>query len=334
MVKGFRAVLAAVIAIVACTYASAQVVEYSPTQGPPKHESSPVQTVMSLSYENFKNIKMLNAAIMNYGGGESELERLVDQYAEASAFFFQNKEDLAADKFLENEREILKVSQKLARKYKEDTEQLLNMGIKMNIRDSLKKGLKGDKSNAVAEKLLNNAQFGVQKANDYYDRYINATKASPRNLITSIYYYRRSKENLISMVEALDLDPETKKQILSQRKKDIEDNKNKIYLAKEKHNGFFASSENCKTEIALRKRRYFFFFRVLRACRRTFLSGWESSTMIFSRVSLSISYSLMALSAAQRTCTEGPGFHKNGGDQPVEALIAETHVIQGCDPNA
>jgi hypothetical protein len=236
MVKGFRAVLAAVIAIVACTYASAQVVEYSPTQGPPKHESRPVQTVLRLSYENFKNIKMLNAAIMNYGGGESELERLVDQYAEASAFFFQNKEDLAADKFLENEREILKVSQRLAKKYKEDTEQLLNMGIKMNIRDSLKKGLKGDKPNAVAEKLLNNAQFGVQKANDYYDRYINATKASPRNLITSIYYYRRSKENLISMVEALDLDPETKKQMLSQRKKDIEDNKNRIYMAKEKQN--------------------------------------------------------------------------------------------------
>ena len=236
MVKGFRSALTLIVVAAAFQYSPAQTVDYSPVYGPPKHESRPLQTVMRLSYENFKHIKMLQAAIMNYGGGESEVERLIDQYAEASAFYFQNKMDEAADKFLENEREILKVSQRLSKQYKDDSEKLLNMGLKMNIRDSLKKGLKGEKQNAVADKYLSNAKFGVQKANDYYDRFINATKASPRQLITAIYYYRRSKENILGMVDILDIDPETKQQILEKHKKDIDDNKNRVYRSMEKEN--------------------------------------------------------------------------------------------------
>ncbi len=209
---------------------------YDPLYGPPSRKSQPVQTVKRLSYQNFKYIKLLQAAVMNYGGGEAELTRLVDQYAEASALYFQNKVEAAADKFMENEKEILKVAQKLAKKYRDDSDRLLNMGLKMNIKQSLKRGLKGEKRNAVADKFLSNAKFGVQKANDYYDRYIKATTASPRGLVMAIYYYRRSKENIFQMIKALEMDNDRKKDLLEKHKKDIEDNKNRIYTSMQKEN--------------------------------------------------------------------------------------------------
>ncbi|PKL41164.1 MAG: hypothetical protein CVV44_00570 [Spirochaetae bacterium HGW-Spirochaetae-1] len=236
MAKGFRFISILFSIVMAASAVSGQAVSYDPVYGPPQRKAEPINIVMRLSYENFKYIKLLQASVMNYGGGEAEIERLVDQYAEASALYFQNKVEEAADKFMENEKEILKMSQKLARQYREDSEKLLNMGIKMNIRDSLKKGLKGEKRDAVADKYLSNAKFGVQKANDYFDRYINAPSASPRGLVTAIYYYRRSKENILGMVEVLDVDPEKKNQILTQHKKDIEDNKNKVYKSMEKEN--------------------------------------------------------------------------------------------------
>jgi len=236
MAKGFRIITAFLFIFMLIGSVSAQGVDYDPTYGPPKRKSRPLSTVKRLSYENFKYIKLLQSAVMNYGGGESEVEKLVDQYAEASALYFQNKTGEAADKFMENEREILKVTQRLAKRYKEDTEKLLNQGLKMNIKDSLKRGLKGKKKDMVAEKSLNNAKFGVQKANDYYDRYINATSASPRGLVSAIYYFRRSKENIFIMIDVMDIDPEEKTKILKRHKRDIEDNKNKVYRSMEKEN--------------------------------------------------------------------------------------------------
>jgi hypothetical protein len=236
MANGVRFIIILALSLTATPLFSQYVSDYNPAYGPPKQKSSPMHTVKRLSYENFKYIKMLQASIMNFGGGEAEVERLVDQYAEASALYFQNKIVEAADKFMENEQEILKVAQRIAKRYREDSEKLLNTGLKMNIKDSMKRGLEGKKRDAVSDKLLSNAKFGVQKANDYFDRYINATSASPRGLVNAIYYYRRAKENLFTMISVMELDPETKDRMLSTHKRDIEDNKNKVFQAMEKEN--------------------------------------------------------------------------------------------------
>ncbi|HOW82215.1 MAG TPA: hypothetical protein PK573_06625 [Spirochaetota bacterium] len=196
----------------------------------------PLPLIKRLSYENFKNIKLLQTAIMNYGGGESEIERLIDQYADASALYFQNQIDAAASKFAENEREILKVAQNVTKKYREDSEALLVQAIKLNIKVSLKRQLKGEKRNEVADKLLANAQFGVQKASDFHDRYKDAVTAPPTELVSSIYYFRRAKENLFLMYESIDMDAQEKKNFLEQHKKDIDDNNNKIHQSRQKEN--------------------------------------------------------------------------------------------------
>ena len=106
----------------------------------------------------------------------------------------------------------------------------------MNIKTSLRRSLNGEKRNEVADKLLSNAQFGVQKANDFYDRYKAAHTAPPSELVSSVYYYRRAKENLFLMYEVTDLDPREKKNFFDQHKKDIEDNNNRIYKSREKKN--------------------------------------------------------------------------------------------------
>ncbi len=237
MAKGCRIILSILVMMVLAVPVLSQYRStYDPLYGPPSRKSDPVQTVNRLSYQNFKYIKLLQSAVMNYGGGESELTGLVDHYAEASALYFQNKVEAAADKFTENERAILKIAQKLARKYKEDSDRLLNMGLKMNIKQSLKKGLKGEKRNSSADKFLGNAKFGVQKANDYFDRYIKATKASPRGLVMAIYYYRRSKENIFQMIKSLDIEETKKKDLLEKYKRDFEDNKNRVYTSMQKEN--------------------------------------------------------------------------------------------------
>ena len=196
----------------------------------------PLPLVKRLSYENFKNIKLLQTAIINFGGGEGEIERLIDQYADASALYFQNRIEESANKFSENERAILKVSKDLAGKYKTDSEALLINAIKLNIKTSIQRSLKGKKRNESADKFLRNAQFGVQKGNDYYVRYKDASTAPPGELISSIYYFRRAKENIFLMYEASDIDESEKRAFLEQHKKDIDDNNNTIYQSKEKSN--------------------------------------------------------------------------------------------------
>ncbi len=110
------------------------------------------------------------------------------------------------------------------------------MALKMNIKQSLKRGLRGEKRSHSADRFLGNAKFGVQKANDYFDRYINATSASPRGLVRAIYYYRRSKDNIFSMITVLDIDETTKKDLLEKYKRDRDDNKNRIHDSRQKGN--------------------------------------------------------------------------------------------------
>ncbi len=202
----------------------------------------PLPVVKRLSYENFRNIKLLSASIMNYGGGEAELEKLVDQYAEATALYFQNKIPDAAQKFTENERAILKMAQDLARKYKQDSDALFTQAMKIHVKASVQRSFDGKKPNEHTEMFMQNGKFAAEKAADYYDRYINAVVAPPRELINSIYYYRELKKSVFNVYTYMEYNKDKKKndemrdQMLSKYKKDIDDNNNKVSKTMDKQN--------------------------------------------------------------------------------------------------
>jgi len=216
---------------------------------------NPVSLIKRLSYENLKNIRLLKTAIINYGGGESEVQKLIDQYAAATTLYFNDKIEEAAAKFAENEREIFNTAKKLAADYSTDSSQFLNKSIKRNIEIILQQDA-GNKQhrNAVMAKYLDNAKALQKKANaildDYKDVGENKTP-SARRLVASINYYRLSKENLFMMYEAyisdmeLDKDKaknkEMKEQLFekminedykSDYKKAMQDNKDQIYASK------------------------------------------------------------------------------------------------------
>lgn len=216
-----------------------------------------ISLVKRLSYENFKNIKLLRSAIMNYGGGEAEFQKLIDQYAEATALYFEDKIEESANRFSENEREILKIAKKIAMDYNKDSSQFLNKAIKRNIQITIQLEVEGKERNDVMNKYLDNAKAAMKKASSILDdyKYINEkSSGSAQRLVTSIYYYRASKQNLFLMyqahVDTLILDPkdskkdkEMKEQLLdkmikedykSEYKKDIQDNKNQVYTSMEK----------------------------------------------------------------------------------------------------
>jgi hypothetical protein len=219
---------------------------------------NPVSLVKRLSYENFRNIKLLRTAILNFGGGDQEMQKLIDQYADASALYFQDKIPDAAAKFTENEREIFKTARRIASQYRKESEEFLKKGIKRNIQINLESEVEGNQRNAVMDKYLENAKFSLKKANSILDdfKYVNDNHAGSANLIiSSIYYYRLSKENLFLMyqahVESLDLDKDRKKDrqmkdelfaaMLKEDfrdgyEKDFQDNKNKVFTSMEKTN--------------------------------------------------------------------------------------------------
>ncbi len=82
----------------------------------------PKKLSQRLSYENFRNIKLLQIAILNYGGGKEDIDKLVDQYAEASALYFQDRMEEAADMFTQNQKQILALAKSISEKFKNDTE--------------------------------------------------------------------------------------------------------------------------------------------------------------------------------------------------------------------
>lgn len=219
---------------------------------------NPTSVVKRLSYENFKNIKLLRSAILNYGGGEAEVQKLIDQYADATALYFQDKTEEAASKFTENEREIFKAAKKIAGDYHNDSTAFLTKGIKRNIQVNIERDVDGKGRDAVMDKYLENAKISLKKGAAIYEDYKytgDKTTGSAKRLITSIYYYRMAKQNLIMMyqahVEGMKLDPDKKKDqekkdemfdrlmkedFKADYKKDMQDNKNKVYESKEKTN--------------------------------------------------------------------------------------------------
>ena len=190
----------------------------------------PVAVVQRLSYDNFKNIKLLTVAIINYGGGEAEFNRLVDSYADASALYFSRDYKKAADAFTKNEKEIQEVALKLSAKYKQDAEALNNEVIKHSVRTRIMKSVQGTKASdadLAAEKLMTQASESIGKANDLHVRVRPAQ---------AIAQYRRGKEQCIQYYETLGI-KELNGQKLSDRfERDRKDVKNKIYVAKEKKN--------------------------------------------------------------------------------------------------
>lgn len=179
----------------------------------------PMAVVQRLSYDNFKSIKLLHAAIMNYGGGEAEFDKLVDTYSMASALYFQNKIIESANMFSRNEKEIQEVSQKIATIYKNETDQLHIDIIKMNVKYKIKASLQGEKIKEGADKAVFGASEGIQKANDFYVR------SKP---IESIYFFRRAKEQCFKLYSVLQVP------LPDKFKKDQIDNQNKVFESKNK----------------------------------------------------------------------------------------------------
>ncbi|OHD66666.1 MAG: hypothetical protein A2176_05225 [Spirochaetes bacterium RBG_13_51_14] len=256
--------------IITSAHAQSYKFDYHPAYGPAPLGSNPQSIARLLSYENFRSIKLLNAAIMNYGGGDAELDKLIDQYAEASALYFQNKMMESAKAFKENQAAITATAKQLAQKYHQETNALLKDSINMSIRAKLKLQLKTGQNQLVSDKQLGQAQAGVLKANDYYDRFKDAKSVDAISLITAIYYYRGAKQNMFTMMKVVadsqskalaeeevkamiakkqlprsrkeetrrDLENQKRKELeskyLDKYAKDITDNNNQVYQSKEK----------------------------------------------------------------------------------------------------
>ena len=181
----------------------------------------PEAVINRLSYENFKKIKQLRTAIFNYGEGESQFEKLVNDYAKASALYYRKQFVESANLFTQNEKQILSVATELAKKYKETAEQLHVDVIKMGVKHQLKSSIDKEKPNESVDPLVSNASYAIQMANDYLER------SRP---IEAIFYYRRAKENCFKVYEALEME------VPEKFEKDIVDMQNKVYVEKEKKN--------------------------------------------------------------------------------------------------
>ena len=181
---------------------------------------------------------------------------MIDQYADATALYFEDKVEESAAKFNENEKEIFKIAKKIAGDYSKDSSQFLNKGIKRNVKLAIQQEIEGKQRDAVMDKYLDNAKSANKRASSILDDYKYSTEknvGSAQRLVTSIYYFRLAKQNLFLMyqayIEPMKLDADKKKdremkdQLFDKMikedykedyKKDLQDNKNKVYTSMEK----------------------------------------------------------------------------------------------------
>ncbi|MBN2403268.1 MAG: hypothetical protein JXN64_12830 [Spirochaetes bacterium] len=216
MIKGLRYYIIFFLIIFSFSSANAQFEQVKKEFDPLYHATD---VVMQLSYDNFKRIKLLHSAIMNYGGGKEEFDRVVDTYAEASALYFQNKTIESANLFTKNKKDIDEIAARIAKVYKNDTDKLHTNIIKMHVKYNVKMSIKGERVNPQSETALRGASGGVQLANDYLDR---------SRYVEAITYFRRAKENCFLVYKVLEVP------LPEEFNKDIVDNKNQIYVSKEK----------------------------------------------------------------------------------------------------
>jgi hypothetical protein len=189
-----------------------------------------VAVVLRLSYDNFKNIKLLYTAIMNYGGGQAEFDRLVDNYAEASALYFSHDYKKAADAFTKNEKDIKETAIRLAAKYRQETEKINKAIIAHNVKLRIRASLDSKKTTdnmMTGDKLISQSSEALAKGIEFQER------VRP---VQAIQLYRRSKEQSITYYQVIGV-KELDGQKLSDRfERELADNKNKIYVSKEKKN--------------------------------------------------------------------------------------------------
>ncbi len=148
-----------------------------------------------LSYENFRNVKLLNAAILNFGGGSDEFDVIVERYAEASALYFRNEYVESAIKFMINERQIKRAAKKINEIYKIRTASIQEHVLKMKTKIAFKMAVAESKRSVpplypAIDKALNEGGDLPRRAHDYSER---------GYYIDSIYYYRRAKEKFLSV---------------------------------------------------------------------------------------------------------------------------------------
>jgi hypothetical protein len=220
--------LISIIFVIACAPLFAQADPDAKDKTNPLYE--PVSVVQRLSYDNFKNIKLLMTAVYNFGGGEAEFNKLVDGYAEASALYFSRDFEKAAVSFSKNEKDIRESAMKLAEKYKKDAETLNKEIIAYNVKIRVKQSIDGKKPTdgmLTADKLIEQGAESLSKANDAYVRVRPAQ---------AIGLYRRSKDNSINFWHVLDIKEYNGQNLAERFAKDSADNKNKMYVAKEKKN--------------------------------------------------------------------------------------------------
>jgi hypothetical protein len=204
----------------------------------------PLSVIKRLSYENFRDIKLIYSSLVNFGGGEAEFDKLVEEYADSSALYFSNKVVESANMFTKNEKNILNTAIKLAQVYKVDAEKLHADVAKMKIKAGIKMSLKGVNIHGAIDKVFEDAAHSLNRANDYEIR---------KRPIDAIIYYRQAKRNYFMAYDIVNgqfvamASKATNKadkdyllklaesyKLPEKYKKDIIDNTNRIYEAKEK----------------------------------------------------------------------------------------------------
>lgn len=214
-------------------------------------DKEPKEVIRRLSQENFKNIRLMYSAIMNYGGGEEEFEGLVKTYSEASSLYFSKKYEESAKKFEENEKQIREVAENIAKKYKEETETWQKEILEKDIKDRIVDSLNKKSENKTREKYINQSTESIIRANDYFERVrpvqaINLYRLSRDKMLT--YLLVRAEELPDETVVECKKDPRTydqciklaqnkqKDEVKVQYEKIIKDNENQVYVSKEKEN--------------------------------------------------------------------------------------------------
>ena len=233
MLKGLRSVIVIIAVILLSSALYGQENNYSTAYNPTK-------LAKRLSYENFRDLKLLQSAIYNFGKGSTNdkkksVDDLIEEYAEASALYFQSRYKESAKLFAKNQQDIFIVAKGITKKYKDSTYDLLMLSTRKTIKGELNRAIKGGKKSRIPDKLLSNARFAFNKATDYYENIKNATTASSKNLIKSIYYYRKSKANMFLLLKVIKMDVKEREKLLSKYKRDIDDSENRVYKGKEKN---------------------------------------------------------------------------------------------------
>jgi hypothetical protein len=229
MAKGFRNLSILIFSILICLPLQAQYME-------PSGSYNSKAVVRRLSYENFKNIRLLTTAIMNFGGKKTQFDKLVDEYSNASSLYFSNEFEKSAKAFKENERNIRRTALSIAKKYKQDTDRLHRALVKFNVKKNIALQLAKKPIYAPTTKLLNQASSSRMKAHDLYARSlpVKAIDSFRRAKEDIFYYYRVMRDR--AKADENKKEEDKLNALLKAHKKDLVDNKNQEYKGREKKN--------------------------------------------------------------------------------------------------